>query len=726
MPLPLRKKPKSRRVAPGKIRPVASATGRVAAAVRKYWMSVLIGVALWVALTLSMHAGREPLAASFGEVVSADIRARVPFSYYDSQGRQKYESLVRLQTRAFTINSVRLDEIKEGVSDFARQLRQAEDVNQVNNWLVSSLDLQEDALKNLKSVVSGYDKWSVGRLIGYGCLKREDFEDVLASGEVSTITLVYPDAKKRQVKVDKIANEVTLKAFLEEYFSVSEIAYRLFLRQLFQKELTQVLTYSREETDKLIEEKLSSYKQTPKFHERNNLLVPADTLVGIEELDKLKAEQAAFLADRPPTYRLRRLAGAALLVALTILASAVLTYHLQPVVLKSPIRLGVLSVLILMMLWVGKILLWYEASPYLIPISFMAIVLAIAYDRVYAISITGAVMVLIAVAAGNSFRSFIVLLSGAFVAASLVSNRIRKRSHLLEAGIAAGIVQFGVVWGFALSTYSDFGLTSRYALYGLVNCFASVLLVSAVLPLFERFFGVTTEISLLELSDLTQPLLHKLALEAPGTYNHSLIVGSLAESAARAIGANDLLARVGAYFHDIGKLNKPEYFVENRGLHDSKHSTLSPSMSALVITAHTKDGVEMADEFRLPVPVREIVAQHHGNTMVQYFYDLARRQQGNEKVDETPYRYSGPRPQFKEAAIVMLADAIESASRTLSEPHASRIESLVDEIIAKRLDEGELTECNLTFKELRVIRNAFVKTLQGIFHSRIKYPGATE
>jgi cyclic-di-AMP phosphodiesterase PgpH len=233
--------------------------------------------------------------------------------------------------------------------------------------------------------------------------------------------------------------------------------------------------------------------------------------------------------------------------------------------------------------------------------------------------------------------------------------------------------------------------------------------------------------TLLELADASQPLLRRLAIEAPGTYAHSLQVANLAETAAESIGANALLARVGSYYHDIGKVNKADYFIENQSGGENRHLNLNPNVSYLIITGHVKDGVEMAKEYNLPTSLVSFIQQHHGTTLVEYFYHQARTQQsqrepGGPAVADHQYRYPGPRPRTKEVAIVMIADAVESACRAMTDPTASRLETLIHELALKRLLDGQFDECDLTMRELDTIERSMVKTLLGIYHGRIAYP----
>ena len=241
------------------------------------------------------------------------------------------------------------------------------------------------------------------------------------------------------------------------------------------------------------------------------------------------------------------------------------------------------------------------------------------------------------------------------------------------------------------------------------------------MPLFESTFGLTTDITLLELSDLNRPLLKRLALEAPGTYHHSIMIGTLAEEAAMSINANSLLARVGSYYHDIGKMLKPEYFVENQMGAKNKHEQLTPSMSALILEAHVKEGKELAEENGLPQCIVEFITGHHGSSVMSYFYEKA-KSQDDEGTDIDDYRYPGPKPISKEVAIVMLADSVEAASRTLEDPTPARIRGLVRKIIFSRFESGELDDCDLTLKDLHQIEESFVRVLMGIFHRRIAYP----
>ncbi len=327
---------------------------------------------------------------------------------------------------------------------------------------------------------------------------------------------------------------------------------------------------------------------------------------------------------------------------------------------------------------------------------------------------------------GGSFAAVPYALAGGLVAV-MASRRVRENSALSRVGLAVGGVE--VVLYLVLQLYGGLSAETGTLLLGAFFAFVSGPLSSAlagfVIPGLERVFGITTDLRLLELSSQNLPLLRRLASEAPGTFQHSLAVGHLAEAGAEAIGANGLLLRVCAYYHDIGKLVKPQYFVENqRG--SNPHDTLSPSMSALVLQSHVKEGLELARKARLPLPIRQGIATHHGTKLIRYFYSKAKAEaekKGGPPVRESDFRYPGPRPHTKELGILLLADAVEAASRTLDNPTPSRIQSMIDTIFADALKDDQLDESELTFRELEKVGSAFLWALANTYHHRIDYPG---
>src|SRR6478672_3275902 len=323
--------------------------------------------------------------------------------------------------------------------------------------------------------------------------------------------------------------------------------------------------------------------------------------------------------------------------------------------------------------------------------------------------------------------------------------QVRRRSKLVQAGLGAGAaiwilsLTFGYIGPINLfsPTANDWGLVGLQSAFAIGNGLVTATIVGGVTPMLEPLFQITTDISWLEASDLNHPLLRRMTIEAPGTYHHSLVVANLAEAAAEAIGANATLCRVCAYFHDVGKLVKPDYFTENMSFERNPHEDLAPTMSALIIIAHVKEGVDLALKYKLNQSIIDIVQEHHGTSLVYYFYKRALQMHEDARaggkimkmrpddipeVCEESFRYSGPKPQTKESAIVSLADAVESASRSLEKPTPAKIEQLVNDIIDQRISDRQLDECNLTLRDIRMIAERFRFTLMTMLHSRIAYP----
>ena len=341
-------------------------------------------------------------------------------------------------------------------------------------------------------------------------------------------------------------------------------------------------------------------------------------------------------------------------------------------------------------------------------------------DRIITMAITFAGAVTISLFSSDAHSTGVLFLISGLVSGNLVF-AARRRSTIINSGIAVGIIQ---AISFFLVEHMSFADPARY-LFLFINGLASAVIVLGVLPIFEYLFGKITNIELLELADFNNPLLNRLMLEAPGTYHHSLIVGNLSEAACKAIGANSLLARIGAYYHDIGKLQKPEYFTENQDIKFNLHESLAPNMSKLVIMNHIKEGVELAKKHHLNPRIIDFIEQHHGKSLVYFFYRRALEDAGaKEEITEDGFRYPGPKPTSKETAVVLLADSVEAASRAIKEPTAAQIEEAVHKIINNKFIDAQLDECELTLKDLEIISKVFGHILSGIYHSRVNYPEA--
>lgn len=460
---------------------------------------------------------------------------------------------------------------------------------------------------------------------------------------------------------------------------------------------------------------------------RQGRIEPAD-------VDLLRAEQQAYVAAKVTnTLWLRSNLGIFGIVLVVTLGLAAYIRHYQPRIVRNHARASAIVILLLSMLLMAQLAGASSGSLYLFgiaPTILVAMILAIAYDRRFAMGIAGMHAMLVTVGLNQGIEFFIVLLTGVFTCSYLLDD-VRSRSKLVEVGgttALAMMVATAVTGAITLQPLQPLAYIAKNVLHTGAAGLAVGFIVLGILPFIEKAFRITTSISLLEWADVSQPLMRRLAIEAPGTYNHSLQVATLAEEAAEAVGANSLLCRVGAYYHDIGKINKPDYFIENQHGGVNRHINLSPSVSLLIIIGHVKDGIEMAKEYNLPRSLLPFIQQHHGTTLVEYFYHQACADQQQSRPDqpaisEVQYRYPGPKPRNREIAILMMSDAVESATRAMKEPNAARIESLVHDLCTKRLLDGQFNECDLTMRELEAIERSLAKTLLGIYHGRIAYPG---
>jgi hypothetical protein len=359
--------------------------------------------------------------------------------------------------------------------------------------------------------------------------------------------------------------------------------------------------------------------------------------------------------------------------------------------------------------------------PELIPVTIAAVVLSALFDQ--RISMIAAMVIATLIGGQSVFRGtnglFINLVGGAVAAFSVRVVSRRNQTYLWILAIAAAYLTTAIAIGLTLDLPGHDIFVS--AGYGALNAVVSVLVALLLLPMAESFTGIETDLTLLEWSDLNRPLMQRLSLEAPGTYAHTIAIANLAEAGARAIGANALLARVGAYYHDIGKIARPQYFVENQAKGRNPHDKLKPGTSAQIIRNHVREGLEMAEQHKLPRALRAFITEHHGTGAITYFLEKAKERAGT-VPDLQEFSYPGPLPQTAETAVVMLADGIEAATRVLGDPTSEKIRDVVDHIVRQRIEQGQLREAPLTLKQLDIIKDEFTRVLTGMYHNRIDYP----
>jgi len=496
------------------------------------------------------------------------------------------------------------------------------------------------------------------------------------------------------------------------------------------------LTFNKDETE--AKKADAKEKVNPVFFQvkRGEVILRPGERVQEEHLLKIKALKKA----QERTHLLTILVGMGLLIFL-IIASLYqfATQNIRKVALSqkdllfcSTTLLGIIAFLKLFQLSTDVLGGEFFSIPsssylYLFPIVTGAMLVRIVLNSEVAIVFSILASYFSAALMGNQLFYFIFTFVGSVIGAHKVA-RCEQRSIPLKAGLTVGGINIVMIFSYGLLSETLFKMTLLSdVMMGFLGGVLASVLVLGIAPILETLFGYTTDIKLLELANMDHPVLKDLILQAPGTYHHSIIVGSLVEAAAKSIAANPLLARVSAYYHDIGKLKKPLYFIENVGGGENKHEHLTYTMSSLILISHVKDGVEMARENRLGERIGHIILQHHGTSLISYFYQKAKEKENPEveSINENDFRYPGPKPQTKEAGIVMLADSVEAASRALADPTPSRIKGLVQRVTNNIFLDGQMEECELTLKDLQKIQESFNRILTAIFHQRIDYPAST-
>lgn len=537
------------------------------------------------------------------------------------------------------------------------------------------------------------------------------------------------------------------------------------LFRIFRHGIKPNIAYDEHETEKRKEEALKPFKQVTVAVKKGQTIVEAGTYVTSEQREMLVAHRRALAAapEIGPDEGMR-LFGRTLLVLAMVMASVFYIRLEDRETLHSNGRLALLALVVIVNLALVRVTYtllgldffientdWASTLPYLVPTALAPLIVAILIDAGSAIFMALLISIFTGVIYGNRLDLLVVTFLASMVAI-FGCRDVRKRSRVVRAATAGGltVAVFALLIGiFDKVPYATIAL---HMSAGLLTGLVTGIFVVGVLPVLESLFKRTTDITLLELTDFNHPLLRLMQLEAPGTYHHSLVVAQLAENACNAIGANPLLARVCALFHDIGKTVKPEYFSENQRDGSNPHDANNPSLSALIIKSHVKEGVDLAQKHRLPRAVVDVIQQHHGTSLIRYFYERAKTEsvapfpvspadaertgdRGKKTTDsrepftpvsESTYRYDGPRPQFKESAVISLADAIEAASRSLRKVTPQHLGELIDSVFRDRISDGQLDEAPLTFAELAQVKSSFTFTLLNMLHARVAYPSGAE
>jgi len=690
-----------------------------------------------------------------GDVTQRDIVARTEFQRADPEATEKAKERERsLAIATYDHDPARIEQLRAKVENEVTEILAAETPEKVAAlWQQYRLPLAEGTpqptdeerkqrFQKFRETLS-----AEGALDAFKNSLKVALEPLIEKGVLEKLPAEH-DANMETISLSRIGTEAVfdrtgvpvsdvlfenvtsnLQKSLQKNLPSPDIADRVFAR--LKSEIQPTLKLNVEATRKAQYDAVAAVETQVEVIPAGTVLARARDEEGIQlriddkSLEKLNLEYQTEQANRPISAKVSRsFAVLGMYVALYVLCGFYI-YHRDPRIIDDLSRLATL--LALVVVTVTLIIVTSNAwRAELVPLMLFGMTVAIAYEQEVALLLSAAITLISVVALGHSLPDAVVLMA-ATAGAILLLGRVRSRSKLLSVGfLAAGVAVLTTI-GVGTLEADPLTLTLKNAALLAIWAVIAGSLMTCLLPLVEKVFKVQTDLSLIELGDPSHQLLQELIRRAPGTYNHSITVASLAEAAAESIGARGLLVRVGAYFHDIGKMLKPGYFVENQGQGDNRHRSLVPAMSTLVIIAHVKDGADLARQSKIPEPIIDFIQQHHGTTLVEYFYRQASESKKADphgaEVDESSFRYPGPKPQTKEAGILMLADAVESASRVLVEPTPARIENLVEDISRKRLLDGQFDECGLTLEEVRRIGDSLVKSLTAVYHGRVKYPG---
>ncbi len=709
--------------------------------------------------------GGEALRWRLGEVVQRDITARVPFTILNTTQTQHDRDVARAGApNVYVANAQPLERIRGRLAEMleltkahghdpARFKAEAEK----RGWALG--DAEREALINYTQEQNAQAfSDAVDQLINrlrpeYIVSRSEDalrkppssklrHEDGSAPDVPSSELIVEPDREKvRQIAHEVVTAVEGVPAPLKEPFATVVVHGIIGRPDAKTPEFQPLWLFDPAATAQEMEAAASRVPESKIEMQAGALLVPAGTELSDADLSRLKTEHAAFLRaqDTDPKLRrermLERTGMGAVLLMLT-LGFAVYTARFEPRIFHKPARSFSMMGLLLLAVVLARGIEhtqypWDLPSEFTVVLVFTAVaLLTIAYNQRFAMTVAAFLAVVTTLTVRGELGLLITLAATAGTVVYLL-NEVRTRTKLIVVGMAAAVVAF--VASSATGLIAGQELT-RYVLPHAVAAGASAALagfiVQGILPSFERFFGIATSMTLLEWCDASKPMLRRLAQEAPGTYSHSLVLSQMAEEAAESIGVRGLLTRVGALYHDIGKIQKAEYFAENQEARMNRHDRLSPTMSLLIIVGHVKDGMEMARAYGLPRVLLPFIAEHHGTTIVKCFHHAASEAAAKNKgrhdreVPDSEFRYPGPKPKSKETAILMLCDGCESAVRSLGEPTPGRIESMIHQVVMDRLNDGQFDDCDITLRELKVVETSLVKSLCAIHHGRIKYPKA--
>lgn len=682
-------------------------------------ISIFLILLTAITLVLSINFFPDKILLKEGQICSKDILSPGDFEFVDLEATQNLrEKAAKSIKEVYDLNLANIKNVEKQIDSLFLKIKEyKEKIDE------SPKDTNDDITKNGGRLTVGVLNEMANEInedLGF-YISEQVIADCLQFDNL-TLEKIRVDIKssmrkimEQGIKEDDLEN--AKKQLIREISEISldrhdaliasNIATSLLIPSLFLNE---------EDTEKRRQDAITSVDDVLRTIQKGQIIIRKGEVATSEDMAILNA-----LGLKNPKINFSNIIGIIMITAICLLVVFLYLNYFYPDIyenINKLILLGIISIFVVLLAKIAS-----QASGYLMPIASASMLIAISLNPNIAILLTVILSLLIGFIPGGGLNYVLVSVISGIVAIYSI-RKATQRSSLTRAGLIIAGVNIINISALGLINNEGYYLILQNNLWGALSGFLAVILTIGILPFLESYFDITTSFKLMELSNPNQPLLKKMILEAPGTYHHSIVVGNLSETAAEEIEGNGLLARVGAIYHDIGKIKRPYFFTENQEVYKNIHDEMEPSLSALVIASHVKEGLELAKKNKLPKDIIDIIAQHHGTGLITYFFHRALKENGSnvDKVAEENYRYSGPKPQTKEAGIILLADSLEAATRSLTNPTATRIKTLVKEIIQKNLENGQLEECDLTLKDLDKIGDSFSRILTGMFHSRVEYP----
>jgi len=672
-----------------------------------------------ITLVFSINFFPDKILLKEGQICTKDILSPGDFEFVDLEATQNLkEKAAKSIKEVYDLNLANIENVEKQIDNLFLKIKEyQEKIDESLKDITAHITendrrLTDDELNEMANEINEDLGLYISEQVIAGCLQLDNLslEKIRVDIRSSVRKIMEQGIKKDDLEHAKkqLIREISeISLDHHDALIASEIATSLLLPSLFLNE---------EGTEKRRQEAIASVDDIIRTIQKGQIIIRKGEVVTSEDITILNA-----LGLKNPKINFSNILGIIMITAICLLLVFIYLSNFYSDIYENVnklILLGIISIFIILLAKIAS-----QVSGYLIPIASASMLIAISLNPNIAILLTVILSLLIGFIPGGGLNYILVSVISGIVAIYSI-RKATQRSRLTRAGLIIAGVNIFTISALGLINNDGYYLILQNNLWGVLNGFLAVILTIGILPFLESYFDITTSFKLMELSNPNQPLLKKMILEAPGTYHHSIVVGNLSETAAEEIGGNALLARVGAIYHDIGKIKRPYFFTENQEAYKNIHDEMEPSLSALVIASHVKEGIELAKKNKLPKDIIDIIAQHHGTNLITYFFHRALKENGsaNDVVAEENYRYSGPKPQTKEAGIILLADSLEAATRSLTNPTATRIKTLVKEIIQKNLENGQLEECDLTLKDLDKIGDSFSRILTGMFHSRVEYP----